>query len=78
MQGWHAARATFPPTSGQYSWPTRHDAGRWHVARQVNPPIGGAGGHRYNGIALIPGALAATSRDIILTRPGGRASAHAS
>ncbi len=47
--GWHAARTTFPPAAGQYSWPTRHDAGRWHVARQVNLPIGGAGGHGYTG-----------------------------
>ncbi|HEV3288348.1 MAG TPA: hypothetical protein VG123_05090, partial [Streptosporangiaceae bacterium] len=74
--GWHATRTPFPRTAGQYSWTALDDAGRWHVARQVNAPIGGISGHGYTDIALIPPLHpAATSLDVILTGPTTRASA---
>lgn len=73
--GWHATRTPFPRTAGQYVWAARDNGGRWHVARQVNAPIGGTGGHGYTDIAFIPPLHpAATSLDIILTGPRARAS----
>jgi hypothetical protein len=55
--GWHATRTPFPQTAEPYSWTALDDGGRWHVARQVNAPIGGISGHGYTDIALIPGTL---------------------
>lgn len=74
--GWHATRTPFPRTAGPYSWTALDDRGRWHLARQVNAPIGGTGGHGYTDIALIPPLHpASTSLDVILTGPTARASA---
>ena len=74
--GWHATRTPFPRTAAPYSWTALDDGGRWHIARQVNAPIGGIGGHGYTDIALIPPLHpAATSLDIILTGPTAQASA---
>lgn len=74
--GWHATRTPFPRTAGQYSWTALDDRGRWHVARQVNAPIGGISGHGYTDIALIPPLHpAATRLDVILTGPTTQAGA---
>ena len=74
--GWHATRTPFPRAAERYSWSALDDGGRWHVARQVNAPIGGISGHGYTDIALIPPLHpAATSIDVILTGPTARASA---
>jgi hypothetical protein len=74
--GWHATRTPFPRTAEPYSWTALDDGGRWHIARQVNAPIGGISGHGYTDIALIPPLHpAATSLDVILTGPTTQASA---
>ena len=74
--GWHATRTPFPRTAALYSWTALDNRGRWHIARQVNAPIGGISGHGYTDIALIPPLHpAATGLDIILTGPATQASA---
>jgi hypothetical protein len=74
--GWHAERTRFPRTNQRYSWWALDNAGRWHVVRQTNAPIGGVNGHGHTDIALIPALHpAATSLEVILTGPSAQASA---